>query len=442
MKKLLSIVMCSSLVVLLSNNANATGFALLEQSGKGVGDAFSGAVVGYGDGSEAFFNPAAQTQLNGTTFAWQVSLIDLKIDFKNMGSTDSSGQPLLGHSSDGGGVKPMPSVYLSHKLTDDLAVGFSFNVPYGFDIKYSKDWIGRYKAVESAIKYYSFTPSIAYEVLPHLSIGGGFGFSYVDAKISNAIDFGSLGQKFLGPDRAALMGLYPQSSDGFVTLSGDDWTTQFNIGALYTFGPNDRNKIGIDWRSRIRSDIGAHAYFDVPENAKFIQANDMFVNTSAGAHLTMPEVVTFGSQYWITDRWAIQEEIAWTRWSRFKELRIRYGSSQPDSVENENWTNSWRYSVGTQYKLTDNLTVRGGWTHDQGTIYDPYRSPRVPDQTRNWMAYGLDYQLTDNIDLYVSYAYLFVHGAASDIADSFGNRLIGRYNLGIQTVAFGMTASF
>lgn len=437
-------ILFTSLILLgaFTSNAYAAGYAILEQSAVGVGDAFSGSVVGYGDGSEVFFNPAAMSQLKETTFAWQASLVNLKIDFEDTGSVDSQGNPLLGYPSDGGATMPLASAYFTHPVTEDLTFGLSFNTPYGFVIDYDRDWIGRYKADESNVKVITLNPAVSYKVLPNLSIGANVGVSYVKATLSNAIDFGSLGQNVLGAERASALGLYPQSSDGYAELSGDDWGVNMGLSALYTYGKDDRNKIGVNWRSRIVTNIGADAEFEVPENAAFFQDQGLFVNTSAGAHFTLPESITFGTQYWLTDQLAIQAESAWTNWKRFNELRIRYGSNQPDTVENEKWTDTWRYSLGLVYKPIEALTLRGGWTYDQSAVFNDYRSPRVPDQNRNWMSFGLGYNISECTEIFASYAYLFVHGAESRIGDSYGNQLLGHYDLGIQLVSIGMKTVF
>ena len=49
------------------NSAFAGGFAILEQSPEGLGQAYAGSGLGFGDGSSVYYNPAAMTDLKGTT---------------------------------------------------------------------------------------------------------------------------------------------------------------------------------------------------------------------------------------------------------------------------------------------------------------------------------------------------------------------------------------
>lgn len=48
--------------------AHAGGFAIQEQSGRGLGQAFAGVATGLGDGSSAWYNPAAMTRIRGSLF--------------------------------------------------------------------------------------------------------------------------------------------------------------------------------------------------------------------------------------------------------------------------------------------------------------------------------------------------------------------------------------
>src|SRR3989304_6541120 len=49
----------------MSGTAAASGFALIEQSGSGLGNAYAGGAAGAEDASTIFFNPAGMSRLNG-----------------------------------------------------------------------------------------------------------------------------------------------------------------------------------------------------------------------------------------------------------------------------------------------------------------------------------------------------------------------------------------
>ena len=78
-------------------------------------------------------------------------------------------------------------------------------------------------------------------------------------------------------------------------------------------------------------------------------------------------------------------DLTWVRWSRFKELRIRFDNGVPDSVTPQNWDNNWRIAVGATYKLNEAWKLRAGLAYDQSPVDDAFRTPRIPDEDRTWL---------------------------------------------------------
>src|SRR3990172_2899098 len=52
-------------MLVMSGTAAASGFALTEQSGSGLGNAYAGGAAGAEDASTIFFNPAGLSQIKG-----------------------------------------------------------------------------------------------------------------------------------------------------------------------------------------------------------------------------------------------------------------------------------------------------------------------------------------------------------------------------------------
>jgi len=66
---------------------------------------------------------------------------------------------------------------------------------------------------------------------------------------------------------------------------------------------------------------------------------------------------------------------------------------------------------------------RGGVAYDQSPVQDGYRTVRLPDADRTWLALGAQYRFSQNLWFDVGAAYLWVRSAS--IND------IGSTNLGI-----------
>ncbi|HYN26686.1 MAG TPA: outer membrane protein transport protein, partial [Burkholderiales bacterium] len=87
-----------------SGLASAAGFALIEQSGSGMGNAFAGAAATAEDASTIFFNPAGLTKLEGRNFAVAGHVIGLSAKFTNNGSSTAPATiaPLGGNGGNAG----------------------------------------------------------------------------------------------------------------------------------------------------------------------------------------------------------------------------------------------------------------------------------------------------------------------------------------------------
>lgn len=227
--------LAACIVFVFAGSASGAGFALIEQGVKGLGNAYAGGAASADDATTIFFNPAGMTRLDGNQVVAGVHLIMPYANFENEGSTHVSGAPLRG-DDDGNGVnsKLVPNFYYSRKVSDRFSVGIGVNSPFGLATEYDKGWVGRYHAIKSDLLTININPSAAYKVTDKLSIGAGFNVQYLNAELSNAVDFGTIGF-FSG-----IPGLLPQRNDGFANLEGDSWGVGFNVGLLYEFTANTR----------------------------------------------------------------------------------------------------------------------------------------------------------------------------------------------------------
>ncbi len=433
MKQVISLVVVS--VLFISTEAFAGGFHILEQSAEGVGNAYAGSVAGYGDGSEVYVNPAAMSFMEGTKVSFGGHFIIPSSEFSDKGSTNVVGLPVGGGDGpDGGETAFVPNFYVVHQLNDDWHLGFGVSAPFGLATEYDRQWVGRYQAVESELTNINLTPAVSYKVSDNFSIGAGLNIMYLDATLSNAVDFGSIGVGALGLPTAASLGLLPQQADGFAEVEGDDWAVGFHLGAAYEYAEDSR--VGLSWHSRTQSTLTGDAKFEVPSNAAILMSNGLFADSGASANVDLPEFINAGFKHKLNSDFSLLGEVQWTRWTRFDELRINFNSAQPDSVVDEGWNNTWRYSLAVNYHPCEDWLFKAGFTYDEEPIADDeHRTPRIPGNDRKWMAFGADYQITDDVLVGLSYAHLFVSDASSNTTDSVGNSFVGDWDLGVDIVS-------
>ncbi|PKO49969.1 MAG: aromatic hydrocarbon degradation protein, partial [Betaproteobacteria bacterium HGW-Betaproteobacteria-20] len=117
--------------------AQAAGFALIEQSASGMGNAFAGAAAVAEDASTIFFNPAGMTYIQGTQIVGAMHLIKPSAEFNDDGlSTTGFGKPKNGNGGDAGDLAFVPNFYFKTDLNDRVKLGIGVNAPFGLKTEY------------------------------------------------------------------------------------------------------------------------------------------------------------------------------------------------------------------------------------------------------------------------------------------------------------------
>ncbi len=365
---------------------NAAGFQISEQSVSGLGRAFAGAGVAGDDASDMFYNPGGMMILEDSQFQAGATILDISGKFTNEGSTQRlftgagfATVPSQGGNSDGGDTAIVPHMYYSSPMKGNMKFGLSISAPFGLKTEYDRNWVGRYHALTSELKTVDINPSVAWKINDSFSAGIGLSIQKADATLSRAV--------FQGPG----------VPDGKAVLEGDNVGVGFNFGAM--FSPNDRTRIGLSYRSKIKQDVdGALKISGTPADAKI----------PATASVDLPETIYLSVAHDINDQLSVFGSARWTKWSRFEELRIKFdGGVLPDDVTPENWDNSTTLSVGLAYRVNDQITLRAGYSSDESPVPGvEFRTPRIPDSDRDWLTLGATFKPKDNMTVDVGYAYL------------------------------------
>ena len=431
-----------------SGTAHAAGYAVAEQSARGLGSAFAGEAATAEDASTVFFNPAGMSRLAGTQIVAAGHVILPEAEFHDRGSQVNplfGGAPLTGRDDDGASNAFVPSFYLSHELSPAWSVGFGVNAPFGLRTGYAPDWIGRYHAIQSLLTTYNLNPSVSYSV-GRAAIGVGFDAQYALARLTNAVDLGSvcLGAEATGQvprGACTLLMLAPQNADGFAKVKGEDWGFGFNLGVLWE--PVDGTRVGLAYRSRVEHTLDGEAKFRVPDKAAALKLSGALVTTDATAVVTFPDLVSLSFRHDFSPAVALLADATWTNWSLFRELRVDFQNpNQPAVTEPENWNDTWRLALGGILHVLPALGLRAGFAWDQSPVPNgAHRTPRIPDADRFWLTTGLGYQVLESLRIAAGYAHIFSQDPKTNNADpSTGNILHGHFSAGANIV--GVQASW
>jgi long-chain fatty acid transport protein len=200
--------------------------------------------------------------------------------------------------------------------------------------------------------------------------------------------------------------------------------------------PTPATRVGLSYRSEIDYTLDGDASF-----SDFSPANG-----DIEADTTLPDSASLSLFHKLGPRWELLADITWTGWSDFEELAIYYKNGPLLSYTPEEWDDILRYSLGATWHMDDKLSLRAGLAYDEAPVSDKYRTPRIPDGARTWVAIGGQYRVSRQGVLDFGYAHLFVED--SDLNSPapgtipFTPVLTGSYDNSVDIISFQYTHTF
>ncbi|TXR39116.1 outer membrane protein transport protein [Ectopseudomonas mendocina] len=398
-----------------SGHGFASGFALNEQSISGMGTSFAGRSSSAEDASTVFGNPAGMARLKREEVYVGAAIIHAQSDISR--ASANAGPATLSGSNDGDMVPStgVPMGYYVKPLDDKVAFGLGIYVPFGLMTDYESNFQGRYHADKSYVRVITVQPTLSYRFNDKLSVGFGPTFNHIEGELTSSV----LNPTSLG------------SNDGKVKVKGDDTAVGFNLGVLYEFTPGTR--AGITYHSRVKYELeGDTRVSGHGALAAIVGKYD------ANLGLTTPESVDMSITHKLTDALTLHAGSTWTRWSRFKEIRVENDSAAlPVIVEEQNWHDTWAHAVGLSYRLNPQWTLRTGIAVDQSPTNNVDRSARVPSGDRTIFSVGAGWSPSPDMTIDVAYSYL--QEESVDVNQQSSTR--GDYRARYKNSAHGLGAS-
>jgi len=398
-----------------------------------LGNAYAGAAASAEDASTVFFNPAGMTLLDGQQVVAGLHLIKPSTKFTDNGSSAGGG-----NGGDAGKLGLIPNVYYVADIGNDMKFGLGIGVPFGLSTEYNDDWQGRYQAVTSSVEAININPSLAFKVNPQWSVGLGANIQYFKAELTSAVDFSSVCLGTLPPATCATSGLTtPQNpaTDGFADITGSSWGFGYNLGVL--FSPNEATRIGLAYRSQVKQSLDGDADFTSPAGTTLpALLAPAFADTDISGKIDLPSTLSLSLFHQFNDTWTLLADFTRTGWSSYQELRIEYDSGRPPSVEENEWKDNNRYSIGVNFTPNQTWIYRAGVAYDETAVPSAeLRSARIPGNDRTWLAVGLGYQVSKNLTFDVGYAHLFVDDTNINRVGATNDLLRGSYESSVDILS-------
>jgi len=423
----------ASALLVLSGNAAASAFALLEQS-SGSGNAFAGGAAGAEDATTIFFNPAGMARLRGNQVTVAGSFIRPSAKFSDTGSVGAALQTAGGNGGDAGSLALVPNTYMVMEMEPALHFGLGIFTPFGLKTDYDPTWVGRFQAITSKIQTVNLNPSVSYQANDNVSLGVGLNYQHISGELSSAVNYSAAAAA------VGALGLVGTNKEGVSSMTGSDSAWGYNLGALFNVTPATR--FGISYRSKITYTLNGTVTFSNVPGA--LATSPTVANGDVTLPISMPDMFSISGFHRLNDKWDLMADASRTGWGSLQQLVITRSNGSVLQSTPEYWKNTWRVAVGSSYHYNEQWLARIGVAYDQTPVPDAYRTARIPDNNRTWLTFGGQYKTSSSGKIDFSYVHLFMKDTpiANDQSATGAGNLVGTYSNSVDILSMQYAYSF
>src|SRR5213593_4113587 len=423
---------------------SAQGFGIYEQGTCAMGRAGTGVAAPCSDGSAMFFNPAGLAGLTGAHATIGVTLIDIQGGFTDdvFQQHTELDDPLIG----------VPQLYISYGATSKLAVSVGLFAPYGLETRWPTTFDGRFAGYKNFLRSIYIQPTLAYQLTPRLSLGGGLDIVLGKVELNQRLDLAQ------APVPTTLVPVPPGSPPvifgQFGIAPGTDFAdahleaTKTAVGAHFgaVLKVNDRLSFGANFLTQAKFDYSGTATFtQVPTNlvvpadltvgsltipagcpidalltAPAASCNGIglnLFNPSAGVFRSQPVTTTIknpsqmalGVAYKVASGWTLLGDYQYTWWDSFNELDIVFpqdpsGALSRKLFERYDGTSAFRFAA--EWMKDAKWTFRGGYLYHGGAAPAETVTPLLPEGNRNEFTAGATVKLSRGLTADLAYQFI------------------------------------
>lgn len=358
--------------VLVAANAFASGFGLYEASSRTY--AMGGAVVGKAvDASANFHNPATLTDLTNVTVTVGVMTEHPRARIKVDGKSSEPMNP---------GVFLLPSFQVAVPLWYDFSFGLGVMPEYGLGSAYDDGWSLCGSSEETTVTSFSVNPNLAWK-LGDFSIGAGLRFLFFDF------------EQYSTPSKA--YGVHHR-------LKGDNGMGDFGYQVGMKYDVTDDFALGLVYKSLIVVNVDGKSETDQPAalggNRRVPSQTD----------LELPQSITGGFNWDITDDWHLGGMVAWTQWSSIGTLDFNLGGQHTPCVLN--WNDTWRAGLAPSWDFAEDWTAIMSYVYENDCCGDQ-ESTMLPAADRHMLSWGLCWNCWSTLEIAVTYGMILMDGKDS-----------------------------
>lgn len=327
-----------------------------------------GAYIGLAnDYSAVFWNPAGLTQLQSHTLSLYITdtipSFNLKWEDPEPFALDTDAKTKKNYFSG------LLSYYffLNKKLTAGIAVYVPSDLGAEWDENELIDfpYVWGYTIWMSRIKVIAISPVVSYKINKSLSIGVSLNFYY-----------GKMNLK-----RVILDEPYSESSSG----NG----VGFTIGFLFT-PPDEICSIGITLKTGYKIRFKGEAELSFPNEYLNVSSKSDF-----SRDIVWPICFGWGTAFRPLNNFIITVDFQWTNWDIIDMIVVDYKDPDWSEILNSgndidlSWEHTLQFRIGAEYRLNENIALRGGYYYTPATTLDNIKNFFIPSLTYHGMTLGI-----------------------------------------------------
>ncbi len=423
----------------LSNDAWALGSSGFENASYSAESLAQGnAMVARPDDPDAVvWNPAGLPDLKGVQYSGGLAGINTFTFFTSKATGD--------HEKNVPQLALVPNSYLTINpgklMGDRFGFGIGATSPFGLSNRY--DSIGnlaQYTGYHNSLKMVAMTLSGGVKLHDQISLGGGAVY-YNIYKYAQVLNFPN--SFILAP--AVGPNTFP---DGLARTDTKGSSWGWIASALYK--PTKTQRFGVFYRSKTSVDVHG--------NVKIENINPLLLGTFptipnfqtfVRSEVNLPSNLTLAYAYVPSDRWAVEFDLGYTRWSTFKDQDFSF--ERPNSVLRSlgtiprDYNDVWSFHLGGHYKATKKVDLMaGGFFYTAASPKDHFDNV-IPDSNRLGGTFGFRYNIFKNTSLDFAYlAMLYTRRTISNpgVFSKTGLSIDGRYTTFTQEFMVNCTIRF
>ncbi len=435
-----------AVTALVGQTAWAEGYQVNSLSARQNGMGHTGTALKLGAESQ-FFNPAGLAFMDGT--------IDVSGTLTGIFSYAQATHNGVKYETDSDPATPI-GLHLGMRVYDTLKVGVSFYTPYGSSINWTDNWPGAELNQSVQLKVFTIQPTVAYKILPNLSIGAGLSILWGNVNLNKGLLSPVTMDAML--EAQGLPYRYGNSTPASVNLLGDATPRLgVNLGVMWDINP--QWTVGFNYRSRVNMRVKSGTATvnttqltdQLMANVPQLQALALIDRANFSAEMPACAVYRMGVSYKPIEKLTLAFDAQLTGWSAYKQLDIEFAgdlASNFDQHISKDYKNSWLFMLGAQYALTERFDVRAGMMVDTTPVRKDRYNPETPGMTKIEPSVGLSFRPIPNVSIDASF--LYVAGMGVDNAQCTYTDMITQqpttftadYTLHALCPAVGVTLNF